>query len=203
MAVHGQFRKMQKMNIGIRLALQLGLMTLGLVLQWINPVRNGLNNGMATVNVTGHTEITFADCILCFCTLFVVETSTWCQAVLGNIVMRMLGKLTTGLVLLSPAMVFTVVCDLALSMSNSNSGPSAILGVSWAVLFLACFGLAIVFHFLVELPSSLAGEYFADFVMDWGRADGTSAAIKEANKKARSDVKAPAIGARLKKAVAT
>ena len=179
MAAHDQFAKFQKWPFPIRVAVQIAILALGCVIEWVAPIRDHLNSGMATVNVLNHTQIQFADVIFVTCLLLIVETSPILQFVFGNIVMRLFGKLTAGIFLLAPAITFTVVPDLALSMSRSGSSGSAILGVSWVVLFLACFGLAIVFHFAVELPSKFAGEYFADFCMNWGREDETSEAIKE------------------------
>jgi hypothetical protein len=193
MVVHDQFKRVQKWPFLLRLAVQLALVAIAAVTQFIGPIRSGLNSGMNTVNVTHHTQITFADVIFVTCFLVVVESSTICQFVFGNVVMRMLGKLSAGLFLLAPAITFTVVPDLALSMHRSNSSSSAILGVSWAVLFLACFGLAIVFHLAVEIPSKLAGEYFAEFVSNWGRADSTTEAIRDANLKAKSALRAPVV----------
>jgi hypothetical protein len=191
MVVHDQFKRIQKWPFLLRLSVQLALVAIACVTQWIGPIRDNINYGMNVVNVLHHTQIQFADVIFVTCFLLVVESSTICQFVFGNVVMRLLGKLTAGLFLLAPIMTFTVVPDLALSMHRSNSSSSAILGVSWAVLFLACFGLAIVFHFAVELPSKLAGEYFADFVTNWGHADSTTEAIRDANRKAKSALKAP------------
>lgn len=191
MAAHGQFARIHKFPFLVKLALTIAIIAFGCAIEFIGPIRTNLNSALATVNVTDHTEIQFADIIFVACFLLAVEISQPLQWILGNVVMRLLGKLSAGLVLLAPSITFTVVPDLALSMSRSGSNGSAILGVTWVVLFLACFGLAIVFHFLVELPSKLAGEYFADFCMNWGRTDSTRAAIKEANAKAKSAIKAP------------
>ena len=172
MAVHGQFAKIQRWPFLLRLSLQLALAALGCAVEIVPVIRNNLNSGMATISIHGLAEyVNFSSCLCVALLLIVVETSTICQFIFGNVVMRLLGKLAAGIFILAPAITFTIVPDLALSMSNSGSGSSAILGVSWVVLFLTCFGLAIVFYFLVELPSKIAGEYFAEFCANWGRDD--------------------------------
>jgi peptidoglycan/LPS O-acetylase OafA/YrhL len=114
--------------------------------------------------------------ILATCLFFVFETSAVLQVVFGNIVMRLLGKLAPGIYLLAPAITYTVVPTLGISLRNNGSSGSAVLGVTWVVCFAICVVAAIPFHFLVELPSKLAGEYFADFVEKWGRSKDELAA---------------------------
>jgi len=159
MAVHGEWAKLQRLNFGIRLAIHAVLIGLVVLVQFINPVRNGLNNGMATLNVTYHTDLTFADLITATCIISVVELAPWVQLVLGNVVLRAIGRVTTaGLFLISAVMTFTAVPTLALSLSNNRSSPSSITGLTWLVMFVASLLLAIPFHFFVELPSKHFGE---------------------------------------------
>lgn len=155
MHVHGQFARVQKWPIYSRFVVWAILAGIACVTQFINPVRNNLNSGLATINVTNHPELTFADSIFVTCFLVGIETSIVAQHILGNVVMRLLGKLAAGIYLLSGVLTFTLVPNLALSMSNAGSAGSAILGVSWVVLFAASLGLAIPFHFFIELPSKV------------------------------------------------
>lgn len=164
MAAHGYTARIRKWPVMRKALLWLSLTALALCTQWINPVRDGLNNGLATINVTGLTEIAFADVIFAVCFVFIVETSEVAQALFGNVVMRTLGRLTAGMYLLPPAIVFTAVPNTALSMSNSGAQPSSILGVSWVLTFAICLAVSPFFHLFVECPSKLVGEYFADFV---------------------------------------
>lgn len=179
MAAHGQFAKIRKWPFMRVLALQIILLAIGLALQWINVVRDNINKGMAVINVTNYDELTFCDFILVTCVMLVFETSGLLQAVFGNIVMRLLGKLAPGMYLLAPAIVYTVVPSLGISLHNGGTGSSGVLGVTWVVTFAICTVAAIPFHFLVELPSKLAGELLADFVERWGaRPDETAQQVK-------------------------
>jgi hypothetical protein len=202
MHVHGQFARIQQWPIYSRMIVWAVLAGIACATQFVNPVRNGINNGMSTINVTYHRELQFADSIFATCFIVGLETSIVAQHVFGNIVMRVLGKLAPGIYLLSGLLPFTLVPNLALSMHNAGSAGSAILGVSWVVLFAAAFGLAIPFHFFVELPSkvrqlsvrcsgslirSLAqflGELFCDFIETWGVDTPTP-------RRRRDDIKAP------------
>lgn len=153
------------------LALQIVLLAFALCFQFINPVRNHLNSAFATINVLNHSELTFCDMIFATCFMLVFETSALLQIVFGNIVMRLLGKLAPGMYLFAPAIVYTVVPSLGISLRSNGTTGSGVLGVTWIVTFAICVLLAIPFHFLVELPSKLAGEYFADFTESWGRSN--------------------------------
>jgi len=168
MAAHGQFARVRKWPFMRILALQIILLAIGLAIQWVNVVRDNLNKGMATISVLGYDELTFSDLILVTCVMLVFETSGILQAVFGNVVMRLLGKLAPGMYLLAPSIVYTVVPTLAISLRNGGTNGSGIMGVTWVVTFAVCTVAAIPFHFFVELPSKLAGEYFADFVESWG-----------------------------------
>lgn len=157
--MHGQWARLQRLNVGIRLAILAVLVGLVVLVQFINPVRNGLNSGLATINVTNHTDLTFADLITATCFVSIVELSPWIQIVLGNVVFRAIGRVTTaGLYLISAVMTFTAVPTLALSMSRNGSSPSSITGLTWLLMFGASFLLAIPFHFFIELPSKHFGE---------------------------------------------
>lgn len=191
MAVHGVFQKIQNWPFLMRLALQLTLLAIGLVFQWINVIRDNVNSGLFTISVLGLREVTFCDMIFVTCALLIVETSPWCQLAFGNIVMRMLGKLSAGMVLISPIIVYTIVPKIAQSMGDDDAAGSSVLGVGWLVTFLASFGLAMIFHFVLELPSKFLGEHFAELCTNWGRVTEEEAAIKAANAKAKAGIKAP------------
>lgn len=171
------------------MSLQIVVIVVAFVIQWVNPIRDHLNSDLATINVTSHGEITISDSILAVAILFVVETSPVLQFVFGNVVMKLLGRLSAGIYLLAPAITFTIVPDLALSLHNGGSKPNSILGITWVVLFFACFGLAIVFHFVVELPSKWAGEYFAYFIENWGKEVPVGGVVAGAGVVTQADVK--------------
>jgi peptidoglycan/LPS O-acetylase OafA/YrhL len=126
---------------------------------------------LSVINVANHDEIQFCDVIFVTCIFLIFETSKIAQVIFGNIVMRMLGKLAPGMYLLSSPITFTVVPSLAVSLSNNGTSGSGILGVTWVVCFAISVVAAIPFHFLVELPSKLAGEYVIDFLAKWGRTE--------------------------------
>jgi hypothetical protein len=175
LAVHGHLKKIQRLPIIQQSAFHLVLIVISIITQFIGPVRDHINSGMATINVEDHPEISFADCIFAFCWILVLETSGGMQLVFGNIVMRWLGRLAPGMYLLASPLTFSLVPTLALSLHNGGSHASSILGLSWLVLFAACVGLAVPFHFLVELPSKFIGELFANFIEEWGvEADKTN-----------------------------
>lgn len=192
MAVHGVFERIQKWPFLLRLALQLTLVAIALVFQWINVIRDNVNSGMGTISVAGLNEVTFCDFIFVTCGLLVAETSTWTQFVFGNWVVRnTVGKLSAGMVLISPIILYTVIPHLAHSMDNSGAVGSSSLGVCWLVLFLATLGLSIIFYFIVEWPSKFAAEWFGNYCTNWGRSDEEEAARKAMNAKANEGVKAP------------
>lgn len=192
MAAHGQFAKVKRWPFARALILQLVLLAVALVLQFINPVRNGLNNGMSTISVLGHgQDLQFADLIFGTCVMLVFETSSILQAIFGNIVMRLLGKLAPGMYLLAPAIVFTVVPSLGVSLSNNGTSGSGVLGVTWVVTFAICVVAAIPFHFLVELPSKYAGEAFADFTEKWGATPDDGVQVKGPQKSAPKKLSGP------------
>ncbi|WAQ85581.1 hypothetical protein PtA15_6A209 [Puccinia triticina] len=88
-----------------------------------------------------------------------VPTSEIGQLILSNIVFRVLGKLSAGIYLLAPAIVFTIVPTMALRLHDAQTSSAAgVLGISWCLLVAACFGFAIPFYLLVECPSKLLGE---------------------------------------------
>lgn len=176
MAAHGQTARIRKWPVTRRVLLWLVLTGVALVTQWVNPIRDGLDKGLAKINVTHHTEIAFTDCIFAIALLFIVETSEVAQMIFGNVFMRTVGRLSPGIYLLASPVVFTAVPDVALSMHNSGSNASAILGVSWALMFAVVVVCAVPFHFFVECPSKLAGEYAADFFERWGAVKETTKA---------------------------
>lgn len=147
-----------------RLSLHAVLIVIALVFQWVPVLRDNVNSGMATINVQSHPELTFCDAVFASFWLFAIETSGLAQNILGNIVMRTLGKFAAGLFLLAPAITFTIVPDVALSMHNSGSSASSVLGVSWLVLFVITLALAVLFHFVVELPSKMMGEVVVELL---------------------------------------
>lgn len=78
--------------------------------------------------------------------------------------MRTMGKFAPGLYLLAPAITFTLVPDLALTLHNNGSTASSVLGVSWLVLFFVTLVVAALFHFVVELPSKMLGEIVCEML---------------------------------------
>lgn len=165
MHAHGHLHTIRtKWPTAGRLALHASLITIALVTQWVPIVRDNINMGLAIVNVQNHPELTFCDSIFAVCFLFCIETSGVAQLILGNVVMRNLGKLAAGMYLLAPAIVFAIVPPLAISLNSNGSSTSATLGISWVVLFGCGVGFAVLFHFLVELPSKWIGEVVAEVV---------------------------------------
>lgn len=165
MHAHGHLHRIRtKWPAWQRLSLHAVLIVVALVFQWVPILRDRVNSGMAVINVQSHPELTFCDAVFVACWLLAIETSGLAQNILGNIVMRTLGKFSAGLYLLAPAIVFTIVPDVALSMHNSGSSASSVLGVSWLVLFVITLALAILFHFVVELPSKMMGEVVVELL---------------------------------------
>ncbi|GAA5932242.1 hypothetical protein JCM3775_001170 [Rhodotorula graminis] len=168
MHAHGHLHRIRtKWATWKRLTLHAVLIAVALVTQWVPVLRDNINSGLHTINVTDHPEITFCDALFAACWLLCIETSGVAQTVFGNVVMRSLGKLAPGMVLLAPAITFTIVPDIALSMSNNGSSASAILGTTWVALFGIVFALSIAFHFVVELPSKMIGEVFVEALENW------------------------------------
>ncbi|KAI5480058.1 hypothetical protein MNV49_002023 [Pseudohyphozyma bogoriensis] len=173
MHAHGHLHRIRtKWPLYSRLGLHAVLIIVACVTQFVPVVRDNINSGLATINVQDHPELTFCDAIFAFCWMFAIETSGFAQNVLGNIVMRNLGKLSAGLYLLAPAITFTIVPNLALTMHNNGSSASSVLGLSWLVLFLVTLALSIAFHFVVELPSKMLGEVVAEIL------EGSTGGIK-------------------------
>lgn len=165
MAAHGQIAKLRKMPMVSRIGLRLGLLLFALAIQWISVVRDNLNSGMAKINVQSHAELTFADWILATVLLFIVETSDVAQMILSNVVLRVLSKLSAGIYLLAPAIVFTIVPDVALKLHDQNTYQAAgVLGISWCLLVGACLGSSVLFYLLVECPSKLLGEVIVNSI---------------------------------------
>lgn len=184
MAAHGHTARLRKLPVAFRIALRIALLALALATQWISVIRTNLNSALATVNVQAHSEIAFADWIFVTVVLFVVETSEVAQQVLSTAPFRTLGRLAAGIYLLAPAVVFTIVPDVALNLHNSGSyAAPAVLGLSWLLLLGVCVGGSIGFHFLVECPSKLLGEIVADLFERLG-------ADREMMKKDAEDLKA-------------
>lgn len=163
MHAHGHLHRIRaKWPAWQRLSLHLVCIVIACVFQFVPVLRDNVNSGMATINVQNHPELTFCDAIFAFGWLFAIETSGLAQNILGNIVMRTLGKFSAGLYLLAPAITFTIVPDVAMSLHNGGSPASTVLGVSWLVLFVVTLALAIAFHFVVELPSKMLGEVIVE-----------------------------------------
>ncbi|KWU46719.1 hypothetical protein RHOSPDRAFT_3080, partial [Rhodotorula sp. JG-1b] len=165
MHAHGHLHTIRtKWALWQRLSLHAVLIAIALVFQWVPVLRDNVNSGMATINVTDHPELTFCDALFAVCWLFCIETSGLAQNILGNVVMRSLGKLAPGMVLLAPAITFTIVPDIALNMHNNGSSAQAVLGTCWIAMFAITVALSIAFHFFVELPSKMIGEVFAELM---------------------------------------
>jgi hypothetical protein len=176
MHAHGHLHRIRsKWPAYQRLSLHAVLITIACITQFVPVIRNNINYGMSVINVQNHPELTFADSIFAFCWLFSIETSGIAQTVLGNVVMRNLGKLAAGIYLLAPAITFTVVPNLALSLHANGHSASSVLGTSWVVLFTVTVALAIPFHFFVELPSKLLGEMFSEMLEG---ADGSTKTVR-------------------------
>lgn len=164
-----------------RLSLHAVCIVVACVCQWVPVIRDNINSGMATINVQNHPELTFCSSIFAFGWLFAIETSGIAQNILGNIFMRTLGKFAAGIYLLAPAITFTIVPDVALSLHNNGSSASTVLGVSWLVLFIVVVALSIPFHFLVELPSKMMGEVIVELLETSGTDKSDSARGGEKN----------------------
>lgn len=192
LAAHGVFARMKKWPFVRTLGIHIILVGVACALQFINVVRNGLNNAMATINVGNIAELQFADLIFASCFMFVFESSSILQVILGNIVMRMLGKLAAGMYLLAPIVTYTIVPTLAVSLAKNGSSGMAVTAVTWVVCFAICVVAALPFHFLVELPSKMAGEYIGDMLTKWGALpdDGT-AQVKAPQKSAPKKLSGP------------
>ncbi|GAA5857075.1 hypothetical protein JCM8547_007946 [Rhodosporidiobolus lusitaniae] len=150
-----------------RLTLHGVLIAIALVFQWVPVIRDNVNKGLAVINVTDHDDLTFCDALFAACWLLVIETSGVAQMAFGNIFMRTLGKLAPGMVLLAPAITFTIVPDIALNMSNNGSSGSSILGTTWVAMFFIVLALSVAFHFLIELPSKMMGEVIVELLESW------------------------------------
>lgn len=148
----------------LRIAAQAAAIGIALVTQWVPVLRDNINYGMSVINVQNHPELTFCDAIFATCWIFVIETSGIAQLVFGNVVMRHLGKLAAGIYLLAPTLTYTIVPDVALSLSSNGTDAGSIVGVCWVTLFAITIALSIAFHFFVELPSKLMGEFVAEMV---------------------------------------
>jgi peptidoglycan/LPS O-acetylase OafA/YrhL len=170
-AAHGHFARIRNWPFMRTIAIHIVLLAIALAFQFVNPLRDNVNKGLAVINVTNHDEIQICDVIFVACIFLIFETSKIAQVIFGNIVMRMLGKLAPGMYLLCAPITFTVVPSLAVSLSNNGTSGSGILGVTWVVCFAISVIAAIPFHFLVELPSKLAGEYTINFLEKWGRTE--------------------------------
>lgn len=151
-----------------RLTLHAVCIVVACVVQWVPVIRDNINSGMATINVQNHPELTFCSSVFAFGWLFAIETSGLAQNILGNVFMRTMGKFAAGIYLLAPAITFTIVPDVALSLHNNGSSASTVLGVSWLVLFIIVLALAVPFHFFVELPSKMMGEVVVELLESWG-----------------------------------
>ncbi|KAM0793491.1 hypothetical protein ACM66B_000931 [Microbotryomycetes sp. NB124-2] len=177
MHAHGHLHRIRaKWPAWQRLTLHLCLIVIACVFQFVPILRDNVNKGMDVINVQDHSELAFCDAIFAFGWLFAIETSGLAQNILGNIVMRTLGKFSAGIYLLAPAITFTIVPDVALSLHNNGSAASTVLGVSWLVLFIVVLALSIAFHFIVELPSKMLGEVVVEILetsdQSWRLASG-------------------------------
>jgi hypothetical protein len=167
MAAHGRFAQIQSWHILKRFTLQLAFVAVAIVTQWVSVVRDNVNRGLAVINVEDHPEITFCDSIFVLCLVLLIETSTWGQKLFGNIVVRNLGKLAPGMYLLAPSILYGIIPSVATKMHGSGL-TNSILGVSWIVLFVLCHALAVLLYVLVEVPSQIASEWWADAAMSGG-----------------------------------
>ncbi|KAG0146785.1 hypothetical protein CROQUDRAFT_656973 [Cronartium quercuum f. sp. fusiforme G11] len=184
MAAHGHTARLRKLPLVFRLSIRGVLLVLAVVTQFVPVVRNNLNSALATINVQAHTEIAFADWIFVTCVLSILETSELAQKILSLSPFKLLGKLSPGIYLLAPAIVFTIVPDVALSLHDSGTyQASSVLGLSWLLLLAICLGGSIAFHFFIECPSQLFGEVIADLFERLG-------ADREMMKKDAEDLKA-------------
>lgn len=191
-AVHGHFARMRKWPFMRIFAIQLLLIAAACALMFINIVRDNINKGMSIINVGDHAELQFVDLIFVTCFFFVFETSNILQIIFGNVVMRWLGKLAPGMYLICPAIVYTLVPTLGVSLSNNGLSGSGILGTTWVVTFAISIVAAIAFFFIVEVPSRMAGEAFANFITNWGRsADEMKATLKAPNAPAPKKISGP------------
>ncbi|GAA5850511.1 hypothetical protein JCM3766R1_003520 [Sporobolomyces carnicolor] len=173
MHAHGHLHTIRtKWPAYLRLSLHGVLIAIALVLQWVPVIRDNVNYGMGVINVTGHPEVTFCDAVFVACWLFCIETSGLAQNVFGNVVMRTLGKLAPGMYLLAPAITYSVVPDIALSMHNNGASASSVLGSTWIALFAIVVALSIAFHFIVELPSKMMGEVVCEMLENWDGQGG-------------------------------
>ena len=171
MHAHGHLHRIRtKWPFYQRALLHVVLIATALVTQWVPIIRNNVNFGLSVINVQDHPELTFCDSIFAISLLICIETSGFAQRILGNVVMRNLGKLSAGMYLLAPSLVFTIIPTLAISLNNNGSSSANVLGVSWLVLFGAGVMFAAIFHVVVELPSKLAGEVVTELLEG---ADGT------------------------------
>ncbi|MBW0524628.1 hypothetical protein O181_064343 [Austropuccinia psidii MF-1] len=138
MAAHGHTAKLRKLNLISRISLRIGLLILAFAIQWIPFIRDHLNSAMSKINVQSHNEITFADWILVSVILFVVETSDLAQTVLSNIFFRIMSKLSAGIYLIAPAIVFTLVPTVALKLHDTHTYQAGgVLGISQ--ILINCF----------------------------------------------------------------
>ncbi|GAA95226.1 uncharacterized protein L969DRAFT_92511 [Mixia osmundae IAM 14324] len=188
MAAHGQFQKVKKWPMSRRLAVQGALIAVALIFQWVSVIRDNLNSAFATINVQNHVEITICDALFATCFLFALETSTLAQRLMGNVVLRNLGRLAPGLYLFAAPLTYTLVPSIAKSMAGAGSSASAITGVTWMALFGVALAISIPFYFFIELPSVLAGELFANLLESWGRDEDEVMAVK---RRAQEVLKAP------------
>lgn len=127
---------------------------------------------MAVLNVAHHGELTFCDSIFAFCLLYAVETCGLAQELLGSVGMRCLGQLSAGIYLLAPAIVYAVVPPVATALHENGTSLATTLFVSWVVLCGCGLVLAVVFHFLVELPSKVIGELICDGIEGMSNREG-------------------------------
>ncbi|GAA6063631.1 hypothetical protein JCM10212_000132 [Sporobolomyces blumeae] len=180
MHAHGHLHTIRtKWPAYLRISLHAFLIVIALVFQWVPVIRDNVNSGLATINVSGHPEITFCDALFVACWLFCIETSGLAQSVFGNVVGRTLGKLAPGMYLLAPAITYTIVPDIALRMDNNGASASSILGTTWVALFGIVVALSIAFHFIVELPSKMIGEVVCEMLENW---DGQGSIRSKAGK---------------------
>lgn len=192
LAAHGHFARVRKWPFVRTMAIHIILLGIALAFQFVNPLRDNVNYGLSVINVSNHDEIQICDVIFVTCIVLIFETSKIAQMIFGNIVMRMLGKLAPGMYLLSSPITYTIVPSLAVSLSNNGTSGSGILGVTWVVCFAVSVVAAIPFHFLVELPSKLAGEYVIEFLQKWGRSEEDKATmVKGPQSKAPKKIAGP------------
>lgn len=171
LSVHGHFTKIQNWSLIQRSILQFSLLGFGLTIQWIPIIRDSVNKAFAVLNVQDHPELKFVDSIFVVIFLLLIEISPWAQNVLNFSWFVKGGKLSAGIYLLAPSIVFGLIPHLALAMHDQHYSGSTILGVSWLVLFVTASLGGGIFWGLVQVPSKWVREKFREGMMRDSKQD--------------------------------